>query len=272
MQKNKLKDMQRGLRESTSFGSSGSWVRGSRSAVKQALRQYNTDPHTEYFVDYPLPWWECNPEDQAVEEFTMIEDERAETQWVNAEGRASMESGWNRRDRQMHVSIRGFERWMLAQDIPFEDRLQWGLQRLPNTRPAQRHARDRMRDDPDWTTTARTGSGWYNMTEDERDVARFERACEWGRVALMMKWVCRNDLQRQLARRCAAIYGKRMGDIHNILTPGYYRYFLCESENDIEEFLTGSRWDDYGWRRYDNYCRTFLGELEDMLNEHGVAF
>lgn len=272
MQKNKLKDMQRGLRESTSFGSSGSWARESRSTVKQALRQYNTTPETDYPVceECECEWNGVAPRHQHT--FTMIDDERAETKMVNADFKASMEAGWASRERKSMISIKGFERWMLAQDIPFEDRLQWGLQRLPNTRPAQRHARRRMRNDSDRTTTARTGSGWYNMTEDERDVVRFERACEWGRVALMMKWVCRNDLQRQLARRCAAIYGKRMGDIHNILTPGYCRYFLCESENDIEEFLTGVRWDDYGWRRYDNYCRTFLGELEDMLNEHGVAF
>jgi len=269
MQKNKLKDMQRGLRESTSFGSGGSWVRGSRSAVKQALRQYNTDPHTEYFVDYPLPWWECNPEDQAVEEFTMIEDERAETQWVNAEGRASMESGWNRRDRQMHVSIRGFERWMLAQDIPFEDRLKWGLKRLPNTRPAMMHARDRMRNDPDWTTTARTGTYWFQLTDEERKVVRFERACEWARLVPMMKFVCCNQLQYRLASECSARYGNRLG---LTTSSGFYEYFLCESEEKIVEFLTGSRWDDYGYWRTDNYCRTFLGVLEKLLIEHGVVF
>lgn len=127
MQKNKLKDMQRGLRESTSFGSSGSWARESRSAVKQALRQYNTTPETDYPVceECECEWNGVAPRHQ--HPFTMIDDERAETKMVNADFRASMEAGWASRERKSMISIKGFERWMLAQDIPFEDRLQWGL-------------------------------------------------------------------------------------------------------------------------------------------------
>lgn len=240
MLKNKQRDMRRSISSPTSKG----------NEYNLALRRA---------VNVELHCWDSEDFDRKI---------------TNVEGKLKSWAGW--RNEDYNTNSPQFNNWIerRTDNMAEQDRLDWVLRQLPKTHIAQRYMRRSLKRQFDNNRYYGYHGYWWNLNEEERAERVFREACEWGRVAEMMKYIVRNDLQHVLANRAARCQAEAQRKVQS----KYYWFkpiernagqFLCRSEEEIEEFLSG-HW-GYDSPAYYTRLRWFLKALDEILTECGVG-